>query len=92
MGLRTSQELRTLAECLDCLANGQLPRVGDLLMQRFKALEQSVGDRGWSIASQLEVTDTRVGLTTEDEKLCAARSALMKRKVDEIKKKLAGAG
>ena len=92
VGVRTCQEMKTVAEALDALALGQLPRLGDLLMQRFKALEVSVTDRGRSLASQLEVTDGKMGLTNEDEKLYAARAALIGQKVNDAKKKLAGGG
>ena len=42
VGLRTSRELRTLAEALDELHEGNATRAGDLLIQRFKTLRTSV--------------------------------------------------
>ena len=46
VGLRTSREMRTIAESIDAL----VLRAGDLLIQRFKALETSVVDGTWSRA------------------------------------------
>ena len=39
VGLRTSREMRTIAEAVDALVEGDVLRAGDLLIQRFKALE-----------------------------------------------------
>ena len=44
VGLRTSREMRTFAEAVDALVEGDVLRAGDLLIQRFKALETSVID------------------------------------------------
>ena len=46
---------------------------GGILMQSFKALELSVKDKSWAIASQLEVTSRAVGLATEEERLLSER-------------------
>eukprot|EP00972_Heterocapsa_arctica_P012417 1823624-Heterocapsa_arctica.AAC.1 len=37
------REMRTMAEALDCLICGDLDRAGDIMVQRFKALEASKG-------------------------------------------------
>ena len=42
IGRRNSHELRTIAEALDSLGNGNLPKTADLLVQRFKVVEESV--------------------------------------------------
>ena len=88
IGLRTTQEMRLLAESLDALAAGKLPQLGDLLMQRFKALEMSVVDKGWSLASQLDITKMPSGLTSEDEKMVAAKSALFMQKIADTRRRL----
>jgi len=44
LGIRNERELRTLAEGLDCLMEGKLAELGDLLMQRYKAVETAAGD------------------------------------------------
>ena len=89
VGPRDSRELRTLAEALDSLASGNLPAVADMLMQRFKAVEQKVQDGGgWGTASQLElISDRAVGLTTLAEQTVAARQLLLRLKLDEAKQK-----
>eukprot|EP00972_Heterocapsa_arctica_P033976 5002731-Heterocapsa_arctica.AAC.1 len=50
------REMRTMAEALDCLISGDLDRAGDIMVQRFKALEASKGVGGWSIGQQYELT------------------------------------
>ena len=93
VGPRTCKEMRTLALAIDSLARGELPQVGDLLMQRFKALEMAVGDKSWAVASQLEVAEDLPGLTTMEEKQAAARYALLQQKLADAKAKAAaGAG
>ena len=89
VGLRTSKEMRTLARALDALAAGQLPQVGDLLMQRFKALETSVADKSWAVASGIEVVDETEGLATREERAEAAKTIMLKQKLEEAKQKLA---
>jgi hypothetical protein len=61
-------EMATLAEAVDCLAEGDLPRPGDVILQRYKALERSVSDGSWVVASELQVLDhNRGGLATDEE-------------------------
>ncbi len=55
MGRRTAREMRTISECLDCLLRGELPELGDMLMQRLKALERSVTDGNWTMAQEMEL-------------------------------------
>ena len=54
LGLRNVRELVTLAEAIDLLMEGQFAAVGDVLMQRMKAVESSVTD-GWQMASHQEL-------------------------------------
>ena len=50
-------ELRTLGEAMDSLLAGNLGRVGDLLAQRFRAVDlQSSGEATWEQAKHLEIT------------------------------------
>ena len=42
MSLRNSRELRTIAERIEALLAGDLPHLGDLLMQRLKAVQVAV--------------------------------------------------
>ena len=52
--MHTEREMATLAECVDCLVEGDLGRLGDIMLQRYKALEKSVQDESWTIAAELE--------------------------------------
>jgi hypothetical protein len=58
MGRRDERELRTLSEALDCLLTGKMAEAGDLLIQRFKAVEAS-DLHGWDVAEHLELTPHR---------------------------------
>jgi hypothetical protein len=91
VGIRTSRELRTLAEALEALSRGDLPSLADLLMQRFKALEVSVQDGSWATAQRLELLPAKdVGLASAEEQRAAARSELLHLKLEEAKKKYEG--
>ena len=59
-------------------------------MQRFKALELSVSDKSWTLASQVDITGKPAGLTNETEKMLAARSALLTQKISDAKNRLGG--
>ena len=90
-GLRDSSELRLLAECIDALRAGELPHLGDLLMQRFKAIQSHVVTGDWAQANQLEVgTKAPLELTTLEEKTAASRQMLLEYKVEEMRKKAKG--
>ena len=54
--VRSERELGTLAEALDALLSGNIARAGDTLIQRFKALEWTAGNKApWSVAEHLEL-------------------------------------
>ena len=53
--LRNERELRTLAEGLDHLLSGRLAEAGDLLIQRYKAVETAASGEDWELARHLEV-------------------------------------
>ena len=55
LNLRAERELRTLAETLDCLLGGRLADAGDILMQRFRAIETAAADGSWELARHLEL-------------------------------------
>eukprot|EP00971_Amphidinium_carterae_P322658 6412826-Amphidinium_carterae.1 len=61
-GPRNTAELKMLANTIDELSNGNLPRVADLLMQRYKAVEAVATGQSWEEAKHLEVgrSDWRV--------------------------------
>ena len=87
VGARTLREMRTLAEALDSLAEGNLPYVADLLVQRFKACESSTVE-GWDVAQHLElISDRSMGLASLQEQQVAGKARLLKAKLDDAKKK-----
>ncbi len=71
MKARDERELRTLAEAIDALLLGDLGRVGDLLMQRFRCVEMVHLDGNYHLAQHLElipphrVTATPAGMRAE---------------------------
>jgi hypothetical protein len=84
VGLRTSREMRTLAEALDTLLEGNLPRLGDILIQRFKALESSVVDGGWALARHQElIPSADAGLASVAERSLAARLEMQRQRLIE---------
>ena len=54
MSLRNSRELRTAAECIDALLAGDLPHLGDMLMQRLQAVQTAVVEGNRNLAQHLE--------------------------------------
>jgi hypothetical protein len=88
VGEESSRELRTLAEALDALAQGNLPHLGDLLMQRFKSVESRTTSSSSGISRQLELLPlTGVGLCSVGEQRAAARADLLRLKLEDAKKK-----
>ena len=77
LGVKTTAELRTLASCLDSLGRGDLPALGDMLIQRFKALETSIVDNSWSVARRLELVPSETLLATPLERKAPARDELL---------------
>ena len=76
-GLRSQRELVTLATGLDMLLDGDLGRLGDLLVQRFKAIEASLSaDGNWSVARHQELIPTQASLSTRAELTEAAKAEL----------------
>ena len=76
-GLRSQRELVTLATGLDMLLEGDLGRLGDLLVQRFKAIEASLSaDGNWSVARHQELIPIQASLSTRAELTEAAKAEL----------------
>ena len=65
---RNSRECRTLCEIMDSLCEGNLARVGDVAMQRYKALACATDDGSWALASEIEVIDPGANGEGEEEK------------------------
>ncbi|CAK0886883.1 unnamed protein product, partial [Prorocentrum cordatum] len=86
MRINTQRELQTLATALDLLESGCLAELSDVLMQRFKALELSLSDASWQVASELEIApDARPSLASMGEQDLARRAALLRRKLMDAK-------
>jgi hypothetical protein len=68
LGHRATRELSTIGHCLDALAKGDLPHLGDLLMQRFKKLEVEALEGHERAGETLELLPLRaVGLASQQE-------------------------
>lgn len=74
-GLRSQRELVTLATALDSLLDGNLGGAGDVLAQRFKALESSLASEGsWQVARHHELIPSQATLATRAELSEAAKA------------------
>ena len=54
LSVQTSEELRTLARAIDLVLKGDITGLGDLLMQRYKAVEHGA-THGWQAARHLQL-------------------------------------
>ena len=82
VGLRTVREMRTWAAVIDHLMDGQLGALGDVAVQRLKALEASVSEGGWELARHQElIPKTRASITEDEERFLAARAELQATKL-----------
>eukprot|EP00435_Cladocopium_sp_Y103_P054971 s63_g18.t1 len=74
LNVRTSRELRSIAKALDLLAVGKSAKAGDVLTQRYKALELYLADQTWSRAQFLELIPAEgASLVEKDEVLMASK-------------------
>ena len=82
VSMRNERELRTISESLDALLTGNLARSGDILLQRFKAIEASVNDSSWAVARHCElIPEPETSITTFAEREHAAKLELRERKL-----------
>jgi hypothetical protein len=81
MGLRNSRELETLALILDHLMDGRLAALGDVAMQRFKAVQTSVREGNWQTARHQELIEDDGLLTTDREQDMSVRAELRAQKL-----------
>ena len=94
VGVARSRELRTLAQCLDHLAMGQitLSERADTLMQRFKACEAAAADGTWNLARRYElIPDIGSGLVGVGERKQAARDEVLAQRLSEAAGRTTGA-
>ena len=81
-GVRATRELTTLASAVDLLLEGDLGRAGDLIIQRFKAIEASLAaDGNWGVARHHELIPGQATLSTRAEQTEAAKAELRARKL-----------
>ena len=86
------REMKTLAVALDSLLEGSLGRTGDLLIARYKALEESVRSGHWDVAAELEAVPVQEGgLTSEAEMLRATQTQARKLKLQQALAAIRGA-
>lgn len=77
LGVRNLREAQTLGAALDLLMSGNLGSLGDLLMQRLKALETAINEQSWGSARHQElIAPQAASLTNQGEKEAAARAEL----------------
>jgi hypothetical protein len=83
LSLRNERELRTLAESMDCLLRGQVGQAGDILMQRFKAVEAASGAEGsWALAARYElIPASQISAVPPQEREAAMTLELKERKL-----------
>ena len=67
LGWRHSRGLETLALILGLLAGGRSAALGDVAMQRFKAVQTSLLEGNWQTARRQELTEYDGFLTTHRE-------------------------
>ena len=69
LGKRGQREFLTLATALDQLIMGNTPEVGDLLVQRLKAIETAASDQNWEVAQNVELLQSEApSLLSRSEK------------------------
>ena len=70
--LSAEREMLTLVTALDSLLCGDLHRTADILMGRFKALEEATTSGSWEVAAELEaVPKTQQGQTNAERQRAA---------------------
>ena len=82
VGMRNRRELRTLAEALDMLLEGDPLRAADVLMARFSSVELASTDQTWAVSQHLELVPGAVsGVATEKAKHAASKEELLRQKL-----------
>ena len=81
-GMRKRRELRTLAEVLDLLLEGDLLRASDMLMARFASVELASSTQSWNVSQHLELVPGEVsGVASEAAKFAASKEELLRQKL-----------
>ncbi len=75
LGIRNIREAQTLGCAIDMLMAGNLGGLGDLWMQRLKALETAVAEQSWNSARHQElIAPQSASLTNQAERESAAKA------------------
>ena len=89
-GFRNKRELRTIAEALDLMLDGQHLKAADILAARFSAVELAMADQTWSVSQHLElIPSAPFGAASERAKKSAAREEVQ---ANKLRKVLTGKG
>lgn len=84
VGVRNQREAMTIGGALDLLLSGSLASLGDLLMQRLKALETAMQDQNWQAARHQELISPQMAsLSTVAEKEMAGKSEVRLQKLKQ---------
>ena len=82
IGRRNQRELRTLAEALDHLLEGDPLRAADVLMARFSSVELAATEQSWAVSQHLELVPESVsGVASERAKHAAGKEELLRQKL-----------
>ena len=83
--MRSHREPITLGTAIDMLIMGELPELGDLLMQWLKVLETSLVDSNWM--HQELIPPQAASLTSESDRRRAAKQEAASLKLKELMSK-----
>ena len=85
------RKMKTLSVAIDSLLEGSLACAGDLLLARYKALEETVRSGHWDVVATLEAVPVwEGGLTSEAEMLRATQTQARKLKLQQALASLRG--
>ena len=66
IGPARTRELQTLTQAMDLLLDGRLAELGDTLMGRYQATEESIRDGGWDVARHYETIPPMIASSVGD--------------------------
>ena len=82
VGMRNRRELRTLAEALDLLLDGDPLKAADVLMARFSSVELAAAEQSGAVSQHLElVPGSASGVASEAAKHTASKEELLRQKL-----------
>ena len=88
VGLRSTREMRTWGKVLDLLLDGRFGELGDVAIQRLKALETAHKEGSWDLARHHELIPAALAsITGEEERHVAARTEMQELKLKEAMEK-----